>query len=97
MAELKCSDGTVIEISKETEQELRKAFGPVYEPKLGDILTCNFGERVVMYSDELGRLAAFHHSKTRDPWPDPTDDLTEAGGVYKSTGRNVFRGDSLTI
>lgn len=27
MAELKCSDGTVIKISKETEDELRKAFG----------------------------------------------------------------------
>ena len=28
MAELKCSDGTVIKISKETEQELRRAFEP---------------------------------------------------------------------
>lgn len=28
MAELKCKDGTVIQISDETEQELRKAFGP---------------------------------------------------------------------
>lgn len=27
MAELKCKDGTVIKISDETEQELRKAFG----------------------------------------------------------------------
>ena len=28
MAELKCKDGTVIQISDETEQELRKAFSP---------------------------------------------------------------------
>ena len=28
MAELRCSDGTVIQISDETEQELKKAFGP---------------------------------------------------------------------
>ncbi len=27
MAELKCKDGTVVKISDETEQELRKAFG----------------------------------------------------------------------
>lgn len=31
MAELKCNDGTVIKISDETEQELRKAFGPKEE------------------------------------------------------------------
>jgi len=28
MAELKCKDGTIIEISDKTEIELRKAFGP---------------------------------------------------------------------
>lgn len=28
MAELKCKDGTIIEISDETEAKLRKAFGP---------------------------------------------------------------------
>ncbi len=28
MARLECKDGTVIEISDETEKELRKAFGP---------------------------------------------------------------------
>jgi len=28
MAELRCKDGTIIEISDETENELRKAFGP---------------------------------------------------------------------
>jgi len=38
MAKLTCSDGTVIQISKETEAELRKAFGkpePTYQ--VGDI------------------------------------------------------------
>ena len=35
MAELKCSDGTVIKISDETEAELRKVFGP--KPNYKDI------------------------------------------------------------
>jgi hypothetical protein len=39
MAELKCSDGTVVQISTETEKELRKTFGPKPEVtyKIGDI------------------------------------------------------------
>jgi hypothetical protein len=38
MAELRCADGTVVQISAETEKELRKAFGES-EPtfKVGDI------------------------------------------------------------
>ena len=39
MAELKCKDGTVVQISDETEAELRKAFGPKPEKtfKIGDV------------------------------------------------------------
>lgn len=39
MAELKCEDGTVVQISAETEADLRKAFGPKPEPtyKVGDV------------------------------------------------------------
>ncbi len=37
MAELKCKDGTVIQISDETEAELRKAFGPKLDYKDGNL------------------------------------------------------------
>ena len=36
MAELKCKDGTIIKISDETEQELRKAFGEQPKPDYKD-------------------------------------------------------------
>jgi hypothetical protein len=37
-AELRCADGTVVQISAETEQELRKAFEPKPVYKVGDIV-----------------------------------------------------------
>ncbi len=38
MAELRCADGTVVQISKETELELRKAFGkPERTYTIGDV------------------------------------------------------------
>ncbi len=37
MAELRCSDGTVVQISAETEAKLRKAFEPKHVWKHGDV------------------------------------------------------------
>lgn len=42
MAELRCDDGTVVPISKETEKELRKAFGG-HEWVHGDVFETGIG------------------------------------------------------
>lgn len=48
MAELKCSDGTVIQISDETEAELREAFGP--KPSYFDrVVKVSIGNSVEAY------------------------------------------------
>lgn len=39
MAELICKDGTKVQISDETETELRKAFGPKHVWEHGDVFT----------------------------------------------------------
>jgi len=71
MAELKCSDGTVIQISKETEQELRKAFGPQPTYSVGDVvyrekpnsLDCNYF-RITMSEDGKVGLRSLLDSST---------------------------------
>ena len=50
MAKLHCSDGRVINISKETEVELRKAFEP--KVKHGDILEDDYCRIVIIDSGE---------------------------------------------
>ncbi len=45
--ELRCSDGTVVPISEETEQELRKAFAPKYVWGHGDVFKTKNGSVMV--------------------------------------------------
>jgi len=62
MAELRCSDGTVIQISKETEQELRKAFGPQPTYSVGNVVYreysgtpgCNYFRIVASENGKVG-------------------------------------------
>ena len=85
MAELRCSDGTVVKISEETEAELRRQFGPK-EPEFGDIVTCCYGRRVVLRFK--GRLWAYN--KKGDPCGSITD-------MYTSTGKNIFKDNLLNL
>jgi len=49
MAELRCNDGTVVQISAETEIELRKAFEPPHIWKHGDVFGDGNGEFPKIY------------------------------------------------
>jgi hypothetical protein len=48
MAELKCSDGTVVQISTETEAELRKAFESKHVWKHGDVFKNGSGRMMYL-------------------------------------------------
>ena len=52
MAELKCSDGAVVQISAEIEAELRKAFEPPHVWKHGDVFE-NRGGVIMIYVDPI--------------------------------------------
>lgn len=58
MAELKCEDGTVVQISASTEAELRRAFGPKPERtyKVGDVF---WRDVVVTRDNHYLQLRAF--------------------------------------
>lgn len=59
MAELRCSDGTVVPISEETEAELRKAFEPRHVWKPGDVLECYTGDILVCVENNRGEIRVF--------------------------------------
>ena len=90
MAELRCSDGKVINISKETEKELREAFSEP-EWKFGDIIETEGGcKRIVLYNK---------NGELRGIWSDQNNDGENGMGQtlnhfcysrgYKKTG-NIF-------
>jgi len=89
MAELHCSDGKVIKISKETEKEFRKAFfGGVWE--FGDVIEVGSNKRIVLYNQN-GDLVGV--------WTDRENDADNGRGQsleycsnygYKKTG-NIFK------
>jgi len=90
-AELKCSDGTVVKISSETEEELRRQFGPK-EIVFGDIVKhkdCGY-KRVVLY-DAHGELQVYSISRGRPN--------IQSGGLkrYIPTGKNIFRDNLLNL
>ena len=90
-AELKCSDGTVVKISSETEEELRRQFGPK-EIVFGDIVKHkDYGyKRVVLY-DAHGELQVYSIS-----WGGPN---IQSGGLkwYIPTGKNIFKDNLLNL
>ena len=53
MAELRCNDGTVVQISAETEAELRKAFEPSHIWKHGDVFTNLTGDIHYIYMNPI--------------------------------------------
>jgi hypothetical protein len=91
MAELKCSDGTVVNISSETEQELRKAFEPK-PPQLGDIVTCIHGRRVVLPS-MLWHETEFEAFDYTGVAVGVVQRVSE--NFYTPTGENIFNGGVL--
>ena len=74
MAELRCANGTTVQISAETETELRKAFGPKPERtyKIGDIF----------YRDRAPATRAGHYLRL-------TAYKSRVGLVYTTTGTTV--------
>ena len=91
MAELRCSDGTVVKISKETEAELRRQFGRK-EPEFGDIVEhWKFGfKRVVLY-DAHGELQVYSISHCRKPY------MQTVKVDYTPTGQNIFKDNLLDL
>lgn len=93
MAELRCSDGTVVRISKETEAELRRQFGPK-KVKFGDVVEHkDYGyKRVVLY-DAHGKLQVYSidscnsgpYIQMLQPWR------------YTPTGKNIFKDNLLGL
>jgi len=90
-AELKCSDGTVVKISSETEEELRRQFGPK-KIVFGDIvfLKNDKDKRVILY-DSVGTLRAY---SIRDKKP-----RSQSSGLwlYIPTGKNIFKDNLLNL
>jgi hypothetical protein len=97
MAKLTCSDGTVVEISKETEAELKKAFGPKPkpEPKFGDIVIgATSNKFAVMLYDKTGVLRAHKYRPRR------VGSFTiDRSGLWWFTpiGRNIFTNNLLNL
>ena len=98
MTELRCSDGTVVRISKETEAELRRQFGPK-KPEFGDIVTHNsYGyKRVVLY-DAHGKLQVYSIDRLS------SEPYIQGGGLrpslmqhYTPTGKNIFKDNLLDL
>lgn len=67
MAELRCSDGTVVQISAETEAELRKAFGPEITYRIGDIFwrSHNDGQYLQLSVSDKGRVGLRRTTKIK--------------------------------
>lgn len=92
MAELKCNDGTVVQISKETETELRAAFGSKLE--FGDIVIYRQdkrSKRVVLY-DKYGQLQVYSVSLHNKLYLQSIDLK-----CYTLTGQNIFTDDLLDL
>ena len=90
-AELKCSDGTVVKISSETEEELRRQFGPK-EIVFGDIVFLkDFKDKRVILYDSAGTLRAYN---IRDKKPRLQSSNL---GLYIPTGKNIFKNNLLNL
>jgi hypothetical protein len=100
MAKLTCSDGTVVEISKETEAELKKAFGPKPEPKpipkFGDIVVGRTSNKfAVMLYDKAGVLCAHKYRPCRNG--SFIIDRSGLGWFTPTIGQNIFTNNLLGL
>ena len=94
MANLTCSDGTVIQISAETEEELRRQFGPK-KPEFGDVVEHkDYGyKRVVLY-DAHGKLQVYSIDSCNSG---PYIQTTTQQMRYTPTGKNIFKDNLLGL
>ena len=97
MANLTCSDGTVIQISAETEEELRRQFGPK-KPEFGDVVEHkDYGyKRIVLY-DAHGKLQVYSiDSCDSGPYIQTTQGAIPRTH-YTPTGKNIFKDNLLGL
>ena len=97
---LVCADGTVVQISRETENELRKAFELKPESKFGDIVvytgrnpSTRGGKRRVLLYDSTGKLWPYNIYVGGQPRKQKLAPLSD----YTLLGENIFTDDLLDL
>lgn len=83
-------DGKKIDLSNETVRNLKKELGIQEEIKFGDIVTCHFGLRAVLY-DSTGTLIAVNK------YGNKTGSVNGNSCVYTRIGKNIFENNALNL
>lgn len=97
MAKLTCSDGTVIQISKETETELRVTFGPKLRPrpklKFGDIVMGKYSSNKYVLLYDKNRVLRAHRCSSSQIFHVDSSNLS----CFTLTGKNIFTDNLLDL
>jgi len=104
MAELHCKDGTVIKISEETENEIRKAFGHNIpeEVKFGDVfclddhryMLCAVGSSCFGFTGLNNSCGCWNSAKLGGPYnnrPEMRRVLIERGAKYMGNFEEIYK------